>query len=840
MKEQQLINWLKAQKDNLDTIIARAAEEFHEHNKKRPNFAFDLAQCQAEFYNLSRKPPQDLCYDRPNTPLVYSLWYHGRRVNTFLSHYARVFLDNEEKIVEIFDLGAGTGAVQWGIGLIYHFMKQQGLKVPQLQIVNVDTSPFMLHYSRHYLWKHFLQFYPNCRDFDSGTNQIEYHINAWANIQKLKITNAWITASYLFDISDTDASTNYKAEALEGFQQILKLYNPSRLLLLTAESKENVMREVAREFPTTDYVVKYLKANNLILEGPLNRVNDLRHYFFRTYEGNLNTDQEKSINRNAAWDDHSFASVYVAKKQQQIFETSNYNGSLHLHNVPVKQRDKVELNTDQQRAARNVDQATVIIGPAGCGKSIVLTERIKNIVEAEEYNPNVEILVTTFNTELLRQLAVWVAGILSPGKFKYWFDEAHKGCSSFFFNNTKKPNIRFINFDMLPRILGNFRDGGLVDHNFHKEILQSKISEVKIHRGIKDQTFDDILHVDFLLEEYRRVIYGLQTGIKNAENYLSVSRKGRGTKLERNKRELVWECLQKYGNHIASNRIPCFTARRQAFLDKLKMEELPISFDYIAVDEFQDCTKADFEIFFRMLKDPNNLVISGDLAQSVQLGRSANIELIREAIREGRSMRDISWHYLSGSYRLPLRICEAVKYISQHIHLSYKKNRAASVLIPYKGAPPGARPIIVYGKNTKEVADKIREIFQQYSCFSIGEISILEKDKALEKELYPIGSDTVLRLKGLEKNCVIWSTRSGIGVRREMFEFVHTILSRTSSLLIIALFENNNPEYSTQEMFKKAIGLLRRDRLIFWDKVSKEHFDAFCEVPTVQDGEDDE
>ena len=105
MKEADLINWLKAQKETLDRIIAQAGEDFHNDNKGRSNFSFDLAQCQAESYYLSQNPPQDLCYDRPNTPLTYSLWYHGRRVNTFLSRYARTFFSNTDDVLEVFELG---------------------------------------------------------------------------------------------------------------------------------------------------------------------------------------------------------------------------------------------------------------------------------------------------------------------------------------------------------------------------------------------------------------------------------------------------------------------------------------------------------------------------------------------------------------------------------------------------------------------------------------------------------------------------------------------------------------------------------------------------------------
>jgi hypothetical protein len=274
------------------------------------------------------------------------------------------------------------------------------------------------------------------------------------------------------------------------------------------------------------------------------------------------------------------------------------------------------------------------------------------------------------------------------------------------------------------------------------------------------------------------------------------------------------------------------------FLSKLANGEISTQYDYVLVDEFQDCTKADFEIFFHLLKHPNYLLIAGDLAQAVHLGKSANVDTLREAIREGRTMNDIKWNYLDGSYRLPFRICEAIKRISEYINLSFKRNRAASILTPYKGAPPGTRPIIVYGKNEKDISIKITDIFERYKEFCLVEKCILEKDESLRKELQ-IPADTVLRLKGLEKHCVIWSTRMPLEFKKEKFEFVYTILSRTSCILIIALFQNPDvTDYNTQDIFKEAIGLLRRDRIIFWDKETKDAFDLFCQ--DVQNGDPDQ
>ena len=123
-----------------------------------------------------------------------------------------------------------------------------------------------------------------------------------------------------------------------------------------------------------------------------------------------------------------------------------------------------------------------------------------------------------------------------------------------------------------------------------------------------------------------------------------------------------------------------------------------------------------------------------------------------------------------------------------------------------------------------------------YKVYDLSKITILERDRELYKSLSEIEvqceTDTILRLKGLEKDCILWSTRISINDDKEVYEFVYTILTRTSSILIIALSD------STQDNFKKVINLLDRDKLILWDSETKQKYSSFCqqfEIETIKD-----
>jgi len=167
-----------------------------------------------------------------------------------------------------------------------------------------------------------------------------------------------------------------------------------------------------------------------------------------------------------------------------------------------------------------------------------------------------------------------------------------------------------------------------------------------------------------------------------------------------------------------------FTLRRQYFYSILKSNQLKIKYDYILIDEFQDCTEADFEIFYLMIKDSNNFTISGDLAQSIHLGTAASIPRDEKMIRR-------QFHRLEGSYRLPVRISESIVKISEAIVRRFGNNEGALKITPFKGSPPGSRPIVVYGNNTEDLAVKVLEIYNAYKIYDLNNITILEKDDEL-------------------------------------------------------------------------------------------------------------
>lgn len=823
MKE-ELKTWLLSQQDNLDVVIAKASVKYYNENKGQANFRYDLKQCHIESYNLIRG--KDLCYDRPNTAFAYTLWYHPRRINTFLSFFLDKVIQYQGQELVVFDLGAGAGAIQWSLGLIYAGLKRLGKTALKITIVNIDSSPFMLHYNRDYLWKEFILTYP---EIDSDF-KIEYEVNSWNNNHGVSTANSILAASYLFDDSDN------QAEISKDFLNLIDNYKPSAVLLLTSEKKAvKYFPILKQDFLKLKYTSQLIQSAQLLFNKPLTNINSIRSKL-----GDYLSIQE--LKRNTSWYDASNAAIVFERPQLAMFEQVNPIKNLDVFNPPITVRRDVVLNDYQKKAAENVERPTTIIGPAGCGKSIVITEKVKNIVEEHNYDPKIQILVTTFNKSLIKKLSEWLVDVLDQNRFTITYDTGFNGATLpsciIRFTGSKIANIRLVHFDMLPKYIGSVTYRGMVSMPQHHTIINEIIQEVKKEDLVTSNIYDNILNADFIFEEYHRVIYGLQVGITGSEDtYLNVSRIGRGNNpsLQKNseRRKLVFKCLSRYATRMHTQGIESFTIRRQYLLSKLNNNQIGFKYDYILVDEFQDCTDADFKIFYSLIKDPNKLTIGGDLAQAIHLGLAARIP-------RDQNMLTRKNHKLEGSYRLPVRISECISGLAQAINKHFSNSEGTSNIIPYKGAPPGARPIVVYGEKQEDLIPKLENIIGHYKIFDLKNTCILERDYTLKNLLLrsniDVESDSILSLKGLEKECVIWSTYIPLEFEKEAFEFAYTIMTRTSGLLIIVLTTE------TQAVYKKVLGLLNQERLIFWDEDSEVKFKSFREayIPVeIPDEEDD-
>lgn len=800
-------------KDILDNAIKLAASNYYRKHKNDSNFLFDVKETSKECYLLSRGA--DLCYDRPSIGFSYSLWYQGRRVNSFLKYLSQaIFEARNEKSITIYDLGAGTGAIQWACAAVISSFKKYNAKAPILKIINIDTSAFMLDYNRLYLWPALESSLPNLQDIIVPS----YVVNSWSSdVDEFKGTNSWVTASYLFD--HTENSENLKKD----FKKLIEKIKPSKILLTSSFNKREYTKEIAKELEQNNYSNTEVNSD-LIYNGNMIATVSIRNWF--------NNNAGCNFQGRPTWNENSIYGVICSSNSPMfnLFSTDN-STSVNLYNPPLVVRRDIVLNETQSEAAKNDNKPTIIVGPAGCGKSVVITQRVLNLIEdkikTNEINKT-RILLTTFNKELKGYLLSWIKDLLDSKNITYALNQSY-GLKT---EGSDYVNVFIMHFDILPTRLWKPIFGVAPPFNdtliFESKLLiraQEAITSIKVLEKITTNDYDNVLNPEYILDEYNRVIYG--QNYTKIDVFLKSIRKGRPT-LNYNsvRRRLLFKTVQKFLEIIENNNESSIITRRHKLLKELNKRKSKGYFTHIFVDEFQDCTQSDYNIFYSLLNDPNSLVIAGDFAQAVHLGRVADVP--RANSSNGERMRNRVTQKLDGSYRLPYRISEAIKPLSELIN---KVQEGADIITPYKGAPPGARPILVFAENSCELASKLLNIAKSFQAFDVvslthpftNKITILEKDRNITRELNILRSgiantDTILRLKGLEKKLIVWSTNTKISHSEEIKNFVYTIFTRTSGLLVIAMFNDIQSEY------KEIIKSLRKDRIILWDNDSIDYY----------------
>lgn len=794
----------------IDGWIATAAEDFLRERLAESAFRDDLRAAQEELLGLSQG--KDVCYDRPAIAPAYSLWYQGQRINQALAALAAPFAGFRGERIDIFDLGAGAGTVLTAAILLRWAMLEGTGEAPAVRVVNIDSSPFMLDYGRRFLRKESVP-----GKFQSAMEPIEaeYEVCAWQNARSLVDADAcWICASYLFDHQE-------RASALAGpFKDLLAAWKPDLLWLSTSTGKRGHLDTLASEFRSIGgEPFEKSNAGEPPFKGPMERVNRLRDVLRDCYSVAMKND--------ASWEANSAASVLLQARSPELrLRTTRPRGEpIAIYQSPIRVRRQVPLNQDQLKAARHSGRPRLVTGPAGSGKSLVITEAVKQAVDHHRGDASgIRILVTTFNKAMVACLKDWLANLLGTAA-----NIDGSRANPHFSFDLGGAHIQLMHFDVLPTRLGDL-GGNRIETNErrHEDLMRKAINEIITTSPptVKDPFADPA----YILDEFHRVLYGQQ--IEDQTAYFASERVGRGPgKLRKDgpTRKFLWLAMERYRQALEAKRSGSFVTQRWDFLRRLRSGDGRIDrFDYLFVDEYQDCTPADFEIFYLLLKDPNGIMVAGDLAQAVHLGKSASSP--RE--RGDRNQSPFSRETLRESYRLPYWICRAIRPFSERAFAgtpgpSQAPEETPATLEAWKGAPPGARPLVVYGEDSPGLAESITTVIRDYQPFDPGEITILEQDTALAKAMHDLGgdpvvADSILRLKGLEKRVIIWSTRVGFPGAAETDEIAYTILTRTSCLLIIALSPETRPE------FQRVLAQLDRDFLIFRDERARQKFEKLA------------
>ncbi|MCP4402491.1 MAG: UvrD-helicase domain-containing protein [bacterium] len=277
-------------------------------------------------------------------------------------------------------------------------------------------------------------------------------------------------------------------------------------------------------------------------------------------------------------------------------------------NAPLE-RWRVFLHPTQRRMVRtHFNGPARVLGGAGTGKTVVAMHRARWLAESVCSDSGDRVLFTTFTRNLAADIQENLSKICPDAAFK---------------------NVEVVNLD---RWVNNF----LRSHDYPYTIDYSNKTKAlwdqAMHHAPSDLNFRD----SFYREEWDQVVQPQE--IDSLNTYMRASRLGRGTRIGRKERKLIWPVFEEYRLLLSEHNLKeAEDAMRDA---RLLLEEGRFKLPYrsIVVDEAQDMSAQAFKLLRALAPDaPNSLFIVGDGHQRIY-GRKVALSRCGIEIR-GRSKR---------------------------------------------------------------------------------------------------------------------------------------------------------------------------------------------------------
>ncbi|HBG1613880.1 DUF3553 domain-containing protein [Clostridioides difficile] len=300
------------------------------------------------------------------------------------------------------------------------------------------------------------------------------------------------------------------------------------------------------------------------------------------------------------------------------------------------------LNPAQREAVEKTEGPVLILAGAGSGKTKVLTTRIAYLIEDKGVQaPN--ILAITFTNKAANEMIERVEQNIGPETKDMWISTFHSCCVRILRKDINKIgyNRSFVIYDSADQVTlvkDCLKELNLSDKVFEPKAVISAIS------GAKDKLYTPKQFKDINMADNRMV--------KIADIYaLYQDRLKRNSALDFD--DLILKTVELFK---ANDEVLAYYRSR---------------FRYIMVDEYQDTSKAQYELIKLLAREHQNICVVGDDDQSIYGWRGADIRNILEFEKDYDNVHVVK---LEQNYRSTQVILDAAnKVISNNIERKRKK-----------------------------------------------------------------------------------------------------------------------------------------------------------------------
>ncbi len=274
--------------------------------------------------------------------------------------------------------------------------------------------------------------------------------------------------------------------------------------------------------------------------------------------------------------------------KRRFYIVENDDELMQMLNAPLE-KWRVFLHPSQRKLVENnYNGAVKVLGGAGTGKTVVAMHRAKYLAKQSSFFENKKVLFTTFTKNLALDI----------------HENLKKIC-----DKKTLENIEVVNLDSW---VHNF----LSKHGYKNQIVYDDKTKELWDKALilKNSNLD--LPDSFFKEEWARIVQ--PQGIVTLEEYIKASRAGRGTKLNRNQRKLIWEVFDEYRYLLISKNYKEISDAINDVINILNTSTNNAKYSSIIVDEAQDFGMRAFKLL-RLLVDEheNDLFIVGDAHQRI-------------------------------------------------------------------------------------------------------------------------------------------------------------------------------------------------------------------------------
>ncbi len=334
----------------------------------------------------------------------------------------------------------------------------------------------------------------------------------------------------------------------------------------------------------------------------------------------------------------------------------------------------------------------VLAGP-GSGKTLVITRRARNLIEAYGVNPR-DILVITFTKaaasemkDRFHKLTKGTGNGVNFGTFHAIFFTILKYAYNFNGSNIIREDQKYQLFREIIRQLN-------IDVDDEKDVIQNMISEISAVKGERM----DVAHyhsINFSDDDFPK-IYSLYNEALRGVNLIDFD-------------DMLLLCYE-----LLSERPDILSQWQKRF-------------KYILIDEFQDINQVQYDIIKMLAKPENNLFIVGDDDQSIYRFRGAKPEIMRQFTKDYPNTTIIK---LDINYRSSKRIVNAASNVIKNNKNRFQKDIDTK---NRQGISPEIRTFKELKDENEEVINRILEYNKAAIPFS--EMAILFRTNTQPRSL---------------------------------------------------------------------------------------------------------